>query len=494
MKKPDENYIEYRKRVLDPISTSFCAAKWYNATIWLGSGTTASCHHPPAHRISATEVQKNCKALHNTVHKKLMRKQMLEGTRPTECDYCWRIEDMGRDAVSDRVFKTVIYSEEEIAAAGKMDAAADVNLKTLEIAFDRTCNFACSYCNSSFSTTWAKDITKNGPYQNLVSDGSHAYQHDGKWAQPYRNDDENPFIKAFWDWWPELSKSLQELRVTGGEPLTSPQVWKLFDFFQKNGPSDMLFSINSNLGSKDEVIDRLIEKSHYVKRFDLYTSCEAFGKQAEYIRDGLEFDRWCKNVTKILDHGNVRQFNIMMTINSLCLFSITDFMDRMLEWKGKYDWVHPVFSVNLLRFPSFMSPLSLPEHLKDDRRTHLKKWFDKNQGNKLLHEMEKDGLRRLIDYLEVVKAPHRRTSSLESQWRDFRTFYTQYDKRRGKNFRKTFPKILVEWFDSLPVTNTAPLMGYVDGDATKGFHNYDELRKLALKEGWILDPDDENPR
>lgn len=494
MKKPDENYIEYRQRVLDPISSSFCAAKWYNATIWLGSGTTASCHHPPAHRISPTEVQKNCKALHNTVHKKLMRKQMLEGTRPSECDYCWRIEDMGRDAVSDRVFKTVIYKEEEIAEAGKLDASVDVNLKTLEIAFDRTCNFACSYCNSSFSTTWAKDINKNGPYQNLVSDGSRAFQHDGKWAQPYKSDEENPFIKAFWEWWPELSKSLQELRVTGGEPLTSPQVWKLFDFFQKNGPSEMLFSINSNLGSKDDVIDRLIEKSHYVKRFDLYTSCEAFGKQAEYIRDGLEFDRWCKNVTKILDHGNVRQFNIMMTINSLCLFSITDFMDQLIEWKGKYDWVHPVFSVNLLRFPSFMSPLALPDHLKDNRRTHLQKWFNKNKNNELLHEMERDGLKRLIDYLEVVKTPHRMTSSLESQWRDFRTFFTQYDKRRGKNFKKTFPKILTEWFDTIPETNLLPLHGFVDGDATKGFHNYEELRKLAKKEGWILNPDDENPK
>jgi hypothetical protein len=33
---------------------------------------------------------------------------------------------------------------------------------------------------------------------------------------------------------------------------------------------------------------------------------------------------------------------------------------------------------------------------------------------------------------------------------DFRVFYEQYDKRRGKDFRKTFPN-LVEWFDDLEV-------------------------------------------
>ena len=43
-------YIKYKKRVIDPISDSFCAAKWLNATIWLGSGMTTSCHHPPAQK------------------------------------------------------------------------------------------------------------------------------------------------------------------------------------------------------------------------------------------------------------------------------------------------------------------------------------------------------------------------------------------------------------------------------------------------------------
>ena len=39
-----------------------------------------------------------------------------------------------------------------------MGYTEDVDLKTLEIAFDGNCNFACSYCNASFSTTWQKDI------------------------------------------------------------------------------------------------------------------------------------------------------------------------------------------------------------------------------------------------------------------------------------------------------------------------------------------------
>ena len=129
--------LEFRQQVLDPISGSFCAAKWYNATIWLGSGQTTSCHHPPAHTIG-DEFRTNPRAIHNTSQKKEDRRMMLAGERPPGCEYCWKIEDMGRNAVSDRVYKSRIYKIEVLETAARTPAHEDVNLRTLEIAFDRT--------------------------------------------------------------------------------------------------------------------------------------------------------------------------------------------------------------------------------------------------------------------------------------------------------------------------------------------------------------------
>ena len=103
------NDLQFRHEVLDKLSTSFCAAKWYNATIWLGSGQTTSCHHPPAHAIDAVGLETNPKLLHNTAQKKADRAQMQAGERPAGCEYCWKIEDMGTDAISDRVYKSKIY-------------------------------------------------------------------------------------------------------------------------------------------------------------------------------------------------------------------------------------------------------------------------------------------------------------------------------------------------------------------------------------------------
>ena len=108
------NDLDFKRQVLDTKSSSFCAAKWYNATIWLGSGRTTSCHHPLPHAIDADDIKHNPKALHNTQKKKMEREQMQQGERPGGCEYCWKIEDIGRDNISDRVYKSKIYPIEEL--------------------------------------------------------------------------------------------------------------------------------------------------------------------------------------------------------------------------------------------------------------------------------------------------------------------------------------------------------------------------------------------
>ena len=77
--------LEFRRQHLDTKSASFCAAKWYNATIWLGSGQTTSCHHPPAHTIDTQALKTNPNAIHNTLQKKQDRNQMQQGQRPAGC-------------------------------------------------------------------------------------------------------------------------------------------------------------------------------------------------------------------------------------------------------------------------------------------------------------------------------------------------------------------------------------------------------------------------
>ena len=448
-RQKNETDLEYRKRVIDTKSQSWCAAKWYNATIWLGSGMTTSCHHPPAHKVSIDDVIKNPKALHNTEKKKKDRQQMMVGERPPGCEYCWKIEDMGKDAISDRVYKTIIYDDDDLDKAYLIGPETDVNLKTLEISFDRTCNFACSYCNPAFSTTWVKDVKNNGAYAGLQSDGRNHFTHTHDSAQLFKFKDVNPYAEAFMRWWEsDLHVTLQELRITGGEPLMSGYTWQLFDWFNKNrGKSKTKLAINSNLGIGTKEIERLLQATENVD-LDLYTSNEAMDVHAEYIRDGLKWEQWIDNIEYLLEGKQLRGLHCMCTINALCLESLDEFLDLILHYKKKYGKDAINFSLNILRFPSFQSALVLPDEIRQNRGNKLQKWYDKNSSSNFLHEMELNQLQRLIDYLDIVKTPHSESFELPKLRNDFKKFYEQYDDRRGKNFGETFPN-LKDWYESI---------------------------------------------
>ena len=442
------NDLEFKQQVLDTKSASFCAAKWYNATIWLGSGQTTSCHHPPAHSIDVEEIKTNPSAIHNTHQKKLDRLLMQTNSRPKGCEYCWKIEDMGRDAISDRVYKSKIYPLETLDDAYRLDHRNDVNLRTLEIAFDRTCQFACSYCNPAFSSTWVKDIKVNGPYQRLVSDGRNHFTHVHDSSQLYVYGDVNPYVEAFFAWWEsDLHKTLQELRITGGEPLMSGDTWRLIDWFKNNkGKSSTRLAINSNLGAEVDV-DRLLASVEGLE-VDIYTSMESVEEQAEYIRDGLNYEAWFANVQKLLDSDSIRAVHCMATINALCLNSLPGLLNLIVQFKQTYGRERVSFTLNILRFPSFQSALVLPDLLRTRYKESLEVWLQLNRTNPLLHEHEINHTQRLIDYLDVVKTPHSDAFEMPKLHNDFKQFYTQYDQRRGKDFIKTFP-LLAEWYQSL---------------------------------------------
>ena len=72
-----EHLLEFKRNVLDSVSPSFCAAKWYNASIHLGHGYTHSCHLPLPHEINKELLEANPSAIHNTDHKK---KQSIHNT------------------------------------------------------------------------------------------------------------------------------------------------------------------------------------------------------------------------------------------------------------------------------------------------------------------------------------------------------------------------------------------------------------------------------
>lgn len=495
MTEKPENPQSWMDHNVNSFSPSFCGAKWYNATVWLGNGMTASCHHPPPHRVDPEEVKTNPSALHNTQYKKLVRQEMQSGVKTRECDYCWKIEGMGSDYVSDRYYKSKIYSQEDLVSAYNSHWTTDVTPKTLEIAFDNNCNFACSYCNAGFSTTWAHDINKHGAYQNLNSEGWGAFGHNGDWAHPYGPKNQgNPYIAAFWQWWEEaLQHELEQLRVTGGEATVSKDFWKLIDWYEAHPNCDVKLGVNTNLGVRAWALNRLITASKFINNFELYTSNEAVGIQAEYIRDGLEWKPWIQNLEHVMQHGAFTSVHVMMTLNALCLGSLDKFHEEIFRIRESNTKVDLTVSYNILRFPSFQSITTLPEHIRTERAAFYTTWMQQNQHRMTNHEVY--GMQRLIAYTEKILQGHdvQQLSEIDIRQKDFKSFFQQYDQRRDKNFHQAFGDWpdLVEWYDSIDISNhVRDVPELIDADAVNwGEEIRDEVFRNAVTVGLIDDND-----
>jgi len=436
------NNQESVKKKLDKISPSFCAAKWYNASIWLSNGKTASCHHPLGHKIPLSELNENPTALHNTEFKKEQRKKMLEGERPDECSYCWRVEDAG-EPYSDRVYQSQRYSDKDIKKLSELPYDVNIAPKTLEITFDNLCNLACSYCNSEFSSTWSKHIHKNGPYRNMITEGGFTYEHTADFTLPQGGKSiENTYVDKFMEWFQEIRGELQELRVSGGEPSRSPHFWK---FLNECENDTFNFAVNSNLIMADHRLTTLIDAADKFKGMDIYTSAESYGPLGEFVRDGFNWDEWESNCDKVYESKKLRTTNVMMTISALSVWTVKDFLKHIITKRKHYNDInYYMMTVNILRFPSFQSINIIKQSYKNKLAKELEVELEKSID--WMQKFEIDQYKRLIIYLRKVDRGYEDKDDSINKRKDFKNFVNQYELRRKKPTVEYFTKELLNWY------------------------------------------------
>jgi|TARA_R110002167_G_scaffold7916_6_gene37057 organic radical activating enzyme len=445
----DEHIEKTRDLLEQTVSPTFCLAKFHHTTIYLQTGETHSCYHPSPHKIPLEELEASASALHNTKHKKQERKEMLEGKKPKGCQYCWNVESMGEEYTSDRHERNAsIYRPERVEEIQKYGSDLDINPEYIEISFGNECNFKCGYCHPKASSTYWKEIEKFGPYDMVEN-----HRLDIDWIKIFKKEEENPYVKAWWEWWPEVRKTLSILRITGGEPLLQQSTWKLLDNLSKYPLPDLEINVNSNLGVKPILVDRLckyvkdFEENDKIKRFKLFTSLDTWGPKAEYIRFGLDLDVWEKNFHHYLNTTNAN-ITFMMTFNILAVSSFKTILQKILEWRQMYpDVTNGASQLHRVRFdtPYLKEPLQydmniLPKnqfmHYMNDTLAFMKDNVVKGDPTKF-SDLEYWKFKRVVDYMNQTNYSKERLLEGRS---DFYNWFTELDRRRGTNFDETFPE------------------------------------------------------
>ena len=422
------------KEELDSIGCGMCLAKWTQVTIHLGPGITHSCHHVGAHKIPLDELKNNPSALHNTIEKKMRRKEMREGKRPKECDYCWRIEDNTQE-YSDRVWKSAAnWSQVDKELIFNSDPMDDIYPRYVEVSFSNVCNFKCSYCGPAFSSKWTEEVKAKGPYKLYQTHYNGIKQSEVS----YPNREDNPYIEAFWKWFPEAAKHMYTFRITGGEPLLSKHTFKVIDYLLANPQPHLHFAINTNACPPGDLWETFVKKikqleeNKSVKYFSLYSSAESFGEHAEYSRDGMDWELFSKNLRYFLDNTNTSELMLMSAVNILGLPSLTTYLRFVSKLKeGNINRIVADFAY--VRHPQFLD-IKIADKITIDKylKTSIQYMISKKEN---FSEYEYIKLNRIY---EDCVARFKKDIDVSKERLQFLQFIKEYDKRRGKNFAEVF--------------------------------------------------------
>jgi len=434
--------------IVNKVSPTFCLAKWHHTTLYLQTGETHSCYHPPTHPIDLKELKNNPSALHNTRIKKQERKEMLAGVQTEGCKYCWNIENMGDDYISDRHIKTSsIYTEARFKQASRGPWDQNINPEYVEVNFGNECNFKCGYCHPKYSSRFYNEIKQHGPVDTVKN-----HRCDVDWLKIYEREEENPYVDAFFKWWPELSKTLSILRVTGGEPLMHVSTWKLLNTIKETPMPDLELNINSNMGIKTALVDKMVEHVNHltenkkIKIFKLFTSVDTWGPRAEYIRTGLDLELWERNLDTYLKSTG-QPISFMITFNILAVPTFKSLLVKILEWRREYNQYNKTDQPQMVRFdtPYLKEPLQydmniLPkEEFMPYMYDHLK-FIEDNMDDRdptKFSSVEYEKFRRVVDYM--ASTTYSEEKILEGK-KDFYNWFNALDQRRGTNLIETFPE------------------------------------------------------
>jgi organic radical activating enzyme len=450
MSENKSNFMSSAEQMKKDLGPALCLAKWKQVSLHLTTGLNNSCYHPPLQAIDPEAIKTNPAALHNTQHKKAQRKIMLQQQRPTECSYCWNMEDLGK--LSDRHYRSgepwaAVDFEKIKNSTGDEE---DVIPSYVEVNFNNACNLKCSYCSPQFSSSWQQEVDRHGAFPTLVP--HNAPEHFSGSRRPIPARDHNPYVEAFWAWWPTLYPELRHFRMTGGEPLMDRNTYRVFDYVLAHPKSDLHLAVTSNFSVEPELSKKYFDYVQRLCNTDIehymqYVSLDSgTGPQAEYIRHGLNFERLQHNVeTYLRDIPYRNSLTFIVTMNNLSVTGFLPLMKWILDLRKTHSKTYQRvwFDTPVLRQPAWQSLQTLPE-------SYAAKLEQARDFMLVNLETESDPFHGFKDYevqrLERDIAWMRSMSNVSTKdLGDFYRFFNEHDRRRGTNFEKAFPEMISWW-------------------------------------------------
>lgn len=367
-----------------------------------------------------------------------IRKQMINGEKPLECDRCWSLENAGiksfRQIHNDIYENNIDKSLNNVNEDGYLNSNA---ITYLDISLGNVCNLKCRTCNPWNSHRWIEE----GPHLPHLGWGEDSYILG-------RMSSENPwYIKAFaTNYFDKVLPNVKSINFLGGEPLVVKEHYAWLEHIIDNGWAK---NINLFYNTNGTTIPRkMLDIWSHFNKINLSLSLDAYGDLAHYVRYPSDWSLIEKNVEKLKNYTKEKENFTIQTHVTLSVMNI-HVLDKLLDWcleqystwhyYDKVTWKHfgyqnvlPHF--NIVEKPEIMHIRHLPDEIKIKVNEMLDFQYDKYKSLNIVPEWEKHSIENIHNLKNLLNLERS-----EESWLKFIENTKASDKFRNINIVDYIP-------------------------------------------------------
>lgn len=394
---------------------SFCILPW----IHLHSSTTGnsgpcciaqSARHDQGHGNSKKH---SLLEIVNSEGMNQLRLDMLKGKKNKDCTSCYEQEEKG--TLSFRLDSQVKWGHhlDEVLKTNQDGSLDDFKMKYFDIRFSNICNFKCRTCNSEYSSQWEKEDKQNNLLDHNIA---------------LKSGNTPGFFKEVLD----QIENIEVAYFAGGEPLITDEHYLLLEAMIETKRTDIELRYNTNLSNfrykNKDIFD--IWKN-FDKQIKIAASIDHFGKKAEYIRHGTNWELVEQNIFEIKKMPNIN-FTINTVLSIFNCLTIYDFYKYLIDNKI-YTPDDDHFQIYNMTSPEWFVCHVLPRRLQKKATTSMRKTIEYMKK----HGFTDDHLIQLQQSIEYLNQ--------ESTWKlykdDFKKEIRRVDRIRRESFVNNFPEL-----------------------------------------------------
>lgn len=383
----EESLIRKVKYIDDSVANIFLKVLFENKALCLKPWMAI---HQDGNKIDSCCLQTS----DNDYDLELVKKSMLAGKKPKECNHCYELED--GNSISSRIIESAEWGQRlDIKTVDDLEAIDGI--KYFDFRLDNTCNLMCRTCGPGASNLIENEYIKIGLYT-----GS-------------KRNKKTKFLDE------EQLKSGKRFYFAGGEPLWHPDFLLTLKQLEQLGLLNADIQINTNAAKIPKKVIDIFQKFsslHFTISFDGYKD------KLTYIRWPNKWDLFCENVEVLNKLSNKPLlFNCVIS-----LYNISHCYDML-------KWIEDTYNDAQLNFTILTTP-----------KFQQAKYFPNKQI--VLEEIEKlKSLKRyLVDEVFVSKVKFFENLLRQQEFdkeilKEFFKFNDLLDRSRGCNLIDYIPEL-----------------------------------------------------